>query len=203
MHISIPFQFTQDQSEDLSFYTESFSIWGLELAEAELVIVKYLSVANHITASGEIVSTPVNLALVAGDDIEAHIKNLAAIGFTVETGIGSDTAAITEQWSPPNSRINAGEPHIVAVREAPSASWPIASARSLVEGMDRSLLTSVSAQSTTIIPSEIIEQIRSPRIYVIPYIDSFKSQPIVAAGRLTFDIVLQQKDGTFLYGSPK
>lgn len=200
MHISIPFQFTQDQSEDLSFFTEAFSIWGLELVKAERVIVKYLSIANHITASGEIVSTPVNLALVLSDDIEDHIKNLAADGLTVEAGRGSDMSPIDANWSPPKSKIIAGEPHIVAVREAPTAVWPAASARSLIEGMDRSLITSISAQSTTIIPSEMIEQLRSSRLYVIPYIDSLKSQPIVAAGRLTFDIVFQSADGTFLFG---
>lgn len=199
MHISQPFRFTQDQSLDLSAYTESFSAFRVRVHPSMTLAVKNISVANHLTAAGEVVSTPVNLAVILGDRLEDMVASwVNDLALDVETGIGDTTAPIAPGWTPPDSTVLIGEPHMVVVREAPVAAWPVASACGLVLAHDR--LAVISAQSTITIPSEILGNYNAEYLYLIPFLDSLKSQPIVTAGRMVFDLLYITEDGAILYG---
>lgn len=198
MHISQPFRFSQDQSSDLSLYTESFSIFRMPVHASMLLAIKNIAVSNHITAAGGVFATPVSLAIIRADDLDNIIKTWSQIGVDIRVGIDQNVQPIDDRWMPPDSPIVITEPQIVVIYENPAPLWNNVSALSLIQASH--LVTTVSAQSTVNIPSEVLDSDRAQQLYLIPYVDGLRSQPIVAAGRITFDLLYLGADGTVFYG---
>lgn len=198
MHISQPFRFSQDISEDLSFYTEAFSVFRMPVHGSMKAVIKNISVANHLTAAGEVVSTPVSLAIIRTDELESMIQAWDALGLTIEAGAGDVFSPLLPGFLPPDSPVMIGEPSMIVVREALSESYPIASALGLIR--PKTFVTTVSAQSSITMSSEIMDTTAGEFLYLIPYLDGLKTQPIVSAGRIVFDLLYLGDDGSIFYG---